>query len=171
MASDDPYVDFARSVVESYVEEGELPLLEEAPEELRESRAGAFVTLKKGGDLRGCIGTVRPVAKSVAEEIRNNAVSSATGDPRFPPIAPDELPELEYSVDILGEPQPVSGIEELDPKRYGVIVRSGSRSGLLLPDLEGIDTAEEQLRIAMMKAGIRPSEPVILERFEVIRHE
>ncbi|MDD5448341.1 MAG: AMMECR1 family protein, partial [Actinomycetota bacterium] len=106
---------------------------------------------------------------NIAEEIRNNAISSATRDPRFLPVQEEELASLEYSVDVLGEPEDIPDMSYLDPKKYGVIVRSGSRVGLLLPDLEGVDTAEEQVRIAMAKAGIMPGEPVKLQRFTVER--
>ena len=162
---------FARRVVESYVRGEEPPGADEAPEELLGMRAGVFVCLKSAGELRGCIGTIEPAAANLAEEIRSNAISSATRDPRFPPVASGELPSLTYSVDVLAEPEDIPDISHLDPKTYGVIVRSGQRSGLLLPDLEGVDTAEEQVRIAMMKAGIRPGEPVLLQRFKVTRHD
>lgn len=171
MPEHDPHVRYAKSVVEAYVKGEEIPGTDEAGEELLNSRAGAFVTLKKNGELRGCIGTIQPAAGNLAEEIRNNAVSSASRDPRFPPVSPEELGRLEYSVDVLGEPEEIETIEQLDPGEYGVIVRSGSRSGLLLPDLEGVDTPEQQVGIAMMKAGIRPSEPVVLQRFRVTRHK
>jgi AmmeMemoRadiSam system protein A len=129
------------------------------------------VCLKKDGQLRGCIGTIQPATGSLAEEIRDNAISSATRDPRFEPVSRAELDQLTYSVDVLGEPEDIPDMSYLDPKVYGVIVRSRARSGLLLPDLEGVDTAEEQVRIATMKAGIGPGEPVELQRFKVTRHE
>ena len=162
-------VRLARQTVESFVKEGKRPSLPaEVPEEF-ERAAGVFVSIKKKGQLRGCIGTVYPMRGSVAEEIIENAISAAVRDPRFPPVAPEELEDLEYSVDVLGDPEPVSGLEELDPVRYGVIVSSGQRRGLLLPDLEGVETAEEQVSIARRKAGISENEPVTLERFEVKR--
>ncbi|MHB8895338.1 MAG: AmmeMemoRadiSam system protein A [Candidatus Geothermincolia bacterium] len=160
----------ARSVVEAYVKGEELPDTSAAPPGL-EGRAGVFVCLKKEGELRGCIGTIRPVTASVAEEIKENAISSATRDFRFPPVTAEELDALAYSVDVLGEAEDIEDMSQLDPKTYGVIVRSGQKTGLLLPDLEGVDTAEEQVRISMMKAGIRPGEPVCLQRFKVTRHE
>ncbi len=140
------------------------------PEELLQEKAGAFVSIKKNGQLRGCIGTIEAVRSNLAEEIMENAISAGTRDPRFSPVSTDELDELEYSVDVLGDPEPVTGIDELDPHVYGVIVRSGMRKGLLLPDLEGIDTAEEQVSIAMQKAGIAPEEEIELERFKVVRY-
>jgi MEMO1 family protein len=161
----------AKKVVEAHVL-GERPVdLEEASGELKEGRAGVFVCLKKDGELRGCIGTIQPAMSNVAEEIAENAVSSATNDFRFPPVSPTELERLSYSVDVLGEAEDIDDISSLDPKIYGVIVRSGRKAGLLLPDLEGVDTTEEQVRIASMKAGIHPGEPVRLQRFKVTRHD
>ncbi len=161
----------ARRVVESYVRGEKLPDLDDVGEELKSRRSGVFVCLKSAGELRGCIGTILPSAGSIAEEIRENAIGSATRDPRFPPVAPRELGSLAYSVDVLEEPEDIPDIGHLDTSVYGVIVRSGMRSGLLLPDLEGVDTPEEQVRIATMKAGIRPGEPVELQRFKVTRHD
>ncbi|NLA12601.1 MAG: AmmeMemoRadiSam system protein A, partial [Firmicutes bacterium] len=140
------------------------------PEELAPP-AGAFVSLKKGGELRGCIGTVEPVRRSLAEEIIANAVSAGVKDPRFSPVRLEEIAELTVSVDVLLPPERIAGPAELNPEKYGVIVRSGYRSGLLLPALEGIETADEQIAIARRKAGIGPREPVELYRFEVRRYE
>lgn len=164
------YVKLARGVIESYVKGDNLPGLEELPVELTGRRAGVFVSLKKNGELRGCIGTIEPTRPSIAEEITGNAISSATRDPRFPPVSVDELDELQYSVDVLEEPEEISDISFLNPVEYGVIVRSGNRSGLLLPDLDGVDTPEDQVSIAKMKAGISPAEPVQLLRFKVTRY-
>jgi AmmeMemoRadiSam system protein A len=133
-------------------------------------RSGVFVSLKVGGLLRGCIGTYEPATANVAEEVITNAISSATRDPRFPPVTPDELGDLEYSVDVLTHPEPVKSQAELDPKRYGIIVESGKRKGLLLPDLEGVDTVARQIEICRAKAGIPSREPVKLYRFEVKRY-
>jgi AmmeMemoRadiSam system protein A len=136
-----------------------------------QQRAGVFVSIhKKNGELRGCIGTFQPTTANVAEEIIQNAVSAATNDPRFDEIREDELDDLEISVDVLSPPEPVDSLKELDPKRYGVIVQSGWRRGLLLPDLEGVDSVQQQVEIAMRKAGIRPGEPITLYRFEVKRY-
>jgi AmmeMemoRadiSam system protein A len=147
-----------------------MPLPEgDLPAELTKP-AGVFVSLKKQGRLRGCIGTFMPTKPSAAQEVIRNAVSAATEDPRFPPVTRQELEQLEVSVDILAAPEPVNSLNELDCKRYGVIVRRGNRSGLLLPDLEGVDSVEEQVEIAMQKAGIASSEPIELFRFEVIRY-
>ena len=167
----DAYVDLARASVEHFVKTGKrLRLPGGLPEELLNTRAGAFVSLHKHGRLRGCIGTIQPTTGSVAEEILRNAVSACSEDPRFSPVREDELPWLEISVDVLGEPERIRSISELDVKRYGVIVSLGRRRGLLLPDLDGVDTPEEQVSIAMQKGGIRPGEPYTLERFEVVRH-
>ena len=141
------------------------------PPEMLHQQAGAFVSIHEHGRLRGCIGTIMPVTESLAQEIIDNAVSAATRDPRFNPITPDELEWLEISVDVLGEPEQISSRDELDVKRYGVIVTSGSRRGLLLPDLDGVDTVDQQVDIAMRKGGISPRDKYRLERFEVIRHE
>ncbi len=165
-----PLVILARRVIETYVRERRA--IEPPPELMEEfsHRAGAFVSIKKGGQLRGCIGTFMPTQDNVALEVVENAISAATRDPRFPPIGPQELPHLEVSVDILSPPEPISGPEELDPKKYGVIVESGWKKGLLLPDLEGVDTVDQQLAIAMAKAGIGRGEKVKLYRFTVERY-
>ena len=133
-------------------------------------KAGVFICLKKKGNLRGCIGTFMPCTENVAQEIIKNAISAATQDPRFEPVTEDELDELDYSVDVLSPPEKVSDISELDPKKYGVIVVHGARKGLLLPDLDGVDSVEEQLRIAKMKAWINPDEKVEIFRFMVSRY-
>ena len=122
------------------------------------------------GKLRGCIGTINPTTASIADEIIQNAVSSGTRDYRFSPITKDELPRLEYSVDVLRPAEPISSKEELDIHKYGVIVRSGYRSGLLLPNIDGINSVDEQISIAKRKAGIKEHEKFTLERFEVVRH-
>jgi len=163
-----PLVRLARETVESYVKEGKVPRPKEIAPEMRE-QAGVFVSIKKSGELRGCIGTFAPTKANIAEETIANAISSATQDPRFPPVNSAELPYLSYSVDVLSKPEPVEDTSQLDPKRYGVIVKSGWRRGLLLPDLEGVDTVEEQIDICRHKAGISPQEPVKLYRFQVSR--
>jgi len=171
MSEHSPLVELARQTIESYVRFRRTP---EPPRELppeMQQRAGVFVSIhKKNGELRGCIGTFQPTTANVAEEIIQNAVSAATNDPRFDEIREDELDDLEISVDVLSPPEPVDSLKELDPKRYGVIVQSGWRRGLLLPDLEGVDTVQQQVEIAMRKAGIRPGEPITLYRFEVKRY-
>jgi AmmeMemoRadiSam system protein A/AmmeMemoRadiSam system protein B len=161
----------ARRAVETFVREGRVIENPPAPAPLLKERAACFVSIKThAGDLRGCIGTIEPAKKSLSEEIIANAVSSATRDPRFPPVAPAELSHLRYSVDVLSSPEPAQ-FEELDPKLYGVIVEdeSGMRRGLLLPDLQGVETARQQVDIAARKAGISPGVPLKLSRFRVER--
>ena len=176
---EDVYVRLARRTIEKYIisgrklqMQGDLPkeLRKEMPEEMFERRAGAFVSIRKDGQLRGCIGTIQAVQSCLGEEIIENAVSASVRDPRFSPIEPEELESLVISVDVLGETEKISSPEELDTERYGVIVTKGRRRGLLLPNLEGIDTVEEQIAIAKQKAGIGAREEVELERFEVVRH-
>ena len=166
-----PLVQLARDTVELYVRERRVLAVDsgDLTPEMRE-KAGVFICLKVRGMLRGCIGTFEPCEQNVAQEIIRNAVSSATADPRFSPVRADELADIEYTVDVLTAPEPVKGMADLDPKRYGVIVQAGGRRGLLLPDLEGVDTVEEQVGIAMQKAGIMPGTPVVLSRFEVKRY-
>ena len=167
----DPWVRLAWQSVTGYVLRHEvIPVPEGLPEELLRSRAGAFVSVHKQGRLRGCIGTIAPTRDSLAEEIIRNAVSAAARDPRFDPIRPDELKWLEIHVDVLGEPENIRSEDELDVRQYGVIVSRGQRRGLLLPDLEGVDTVRQQVAIARKKAGIGPDEPVSLQRFRVVRH-
>ncbi len=166
-----PIVKLAKDTIELYVRERKVLNMrdEDLTPEMKDS-AGVFVSLKEKGMLRGCIGTFQPAETNVANEVIRNAVSAATADPRFSPVRPEELGRLEYSVDVLTAPEQVNSLADLDPKRYGVIVKSGGRRGLLLPDLEGVDTAEEQAGIAMQKAGIQPGTPVTLFRFEVKRY-
>ena len=168
---EDPYVKLARHTIETYLRTGKLPSVPEGlPEELYSRRAGAFVSLKEDGKLRGCIGTIQAVQNSLAEEIIRNAVSACSEDPRFPPVEQWEAERLTISVDVLGDTERISSPGELDVERYGVIVTKGSRRGLLLPNLEGVDTVEQQIAIAKQKAGIQEQEAVELERFEVVRH-
>jgi AmmeMemoRadiSam system protein A/AmmeMemoRadiSam system protein B len=170
--NEDKYVSLARLSLETYVKTGRHAKLPEGlPGEMLSRKAGAFVSLKKGGRLRGCIGTISSTRPSIAEEIVRNAVSAGTGDPRFAPVTEDELDSLVYSVDILGEAEPAGSMDELDAKRYGVIVTSGYRRGLLLPNLKGVDTPEQQVAIALQKAGIPADEDYSMERFEVVRHK
>ena len=167
----DAYVQLARKSLESYILKRErITVPDDVPEEMLSTRAGAFVSIHKNGALRGCIGTIGPTTDCVAQEIINNAISASTADPRFPAIGPDELQWLEINVDVLGEPEDIDSEDELDVKKYGVIVSSVGKRGLLLPDLEGVDTVEQQVAIAKQKAGIHRFESVKLQRFEVIRH-
>jgi len=165
-----PYVRLARLSLETYVREGRRIALPPVSPGL-DRRAGAFVSLKKHGDLRGCIGTIEATAPNLAEEIIRNAVQAGTADPRFPSVTEAELAELVYSVDVLEPAEPVRGLEDLDPKVYGVIVTKGRRTGLLLPDLEGIDSAQDQVSIARQKAGLQPDDTEVeLYRFKVTRY-
>ena len=166
-----PLVKLAKDTIEEYVRNGDIikPPANLSAEMTGE--AGVFVSIKKKGELRGCIGTFQPTRESIALEIIQNAVSASTQDPRFPPVSPAEIDKLEYSVDVLSEPERISGKDELDPRKYGVIVKSGEHRGLLLPDIEGVDTPEEQIRIAAMKAGIYSAEEMELYRFEVKRYK
>lgn len=166
-----PHVRLARASYEHYVRTGSMLARPQGlPEELLNTRAGAFVTLHQHGDLRGCIGTIRPTKDCLADEIIANAVSAAARDPRFPPVTEDELPHITCSVDVLGAPEDIESTDELDVLRYGVIVSKGSRRGLLLPNLDGVDTVEEQVDIARRKAGIISLAGARLQRFEVVRH-
>ena len=165
-----PLVRLARKSVETYVTEGNIVQPGKLTLEMKE-RAGVFVSLYKFGELRGCIGTFEPAQKNVDEEIIANAVSSATRDPRFSPVAPNELKDLSYSVDVLTKPRRVASKDQLDPKKYGVIVECGCRRGLLLPDLERVDSVDEQIDICCQKAGIMPDEPIKLYCFKVKRYK
>lgn len=168
------YVKLAKGTIEKHLGLEEKIYSEEIlPEELK-CQAAAFVSIKKNGQLRGCIGTIHPTEDSLAEEIRSNAMSAAFRDPRFPPVKEEEISELEFSVDVLEEPEEIDSLNDLDPHQYGVIVEKGRHRGLLLPNLEGIDTVEEQVEIALRKAGLRPVngiEGVQLYRFKVTRHK
>lgn len=186
----DPYIKLAKRALETFVKEGymiteksieeDMVIKETASEEtitqeefrdILEKRAGAFVCIKKYGQLRGCIGTIQATEDNLVSEMIHNAISAGMYDPRFPPVNALELKDLVYSVDIMGETETIDSPEQLDVKKYGVIVTSGSKRGLLLPNLEGVDAIEEQIAIARNKAGIRAGEKIKLERFEVIRHE
>jgi AmmeMemoRadiSam system protein A len=167
-----PLVELARAAIEAYVKEHRRLKPADAPVTIAGSPAGAFVTLHVASthDLRGCIGTIQATEATLAQEVINNAISAATRDPRFPPVAPEELDDLEIDVSVLHAAEPIRSEAELDPKCYGVIVQHGWRRGLLLPDIEGIDDAETQVRYARMKAGISPREPVELFRFRVEKY-
>jgi MEMO1 family protein len=158
---------YAKRCVEAYVEGRVAPPAPEAPLYLRP--AACFVSLKKHGQLRGCIGTLTPAEPDLGRELARNARSSAFDDPRFPPVGIAELASLTCSVDVLGEPEPCE-LEDLDPARWGVIVSSAWRRGVLLPDLPGVDTVARQVSIALQKAGIGPDEHFSVQRFSVCRY-
>lgn len=169
--NEDVYVRLARESLTHYLIEGDF--MDEpsyVTEEMTNNKRGVFVSLKKFGQLRGCIGTIFPVTDSIASEIMRNAIEAGEEDPRFSPVSEGELEDIVFSVDVLTEPIPALK-EELDPKKYGVVVRSGRKSGLLLPDLEGVNTIEEQISIVLNKAGISTNEDYSIEKFEVIRHK
>lgn len=169
-AGTDPFVSLAVQTIEAHVQKRPQPDCDKS-NPLFESRHGAFVSIHtKDGCLRGCIGTILPTKDTLYEEIIANAKSASTRDPRFPEITPDELSDLVINVDVLSEPEQVNGLDALDPKKYGVIVANNGRMGVLLPDLEGVDTVEEQVSIAMQKAGIAAHETIELHRFTVERH-
>ena len=165
------YVKLARNTIIEYIKNHKVvEVPDNLPEELLNKQSGVFVSIHKFGSLRGCIGTFLPTTDNIASEIIRNAISAATNDYRFPPIVVDELEWLEINVDVLSEPKPVTNMNILDPKKYGVIVRNEEKSGLLLPDLDGVDTVEEQLKIAKKKAGILDSDEYEIEYFEVTRY-
>lgn len=162
-------VELARRSVEEFVKNGKVvPVPEPLPAEMSE-RAGVFVCLKRHSRLRGCVGTFMSCCENIAGETIRNAISAATQDSRFPSVKEDELDALEYSVDVLSPPEKVNDPAELNPKEFGVILVSGQKKGLLLPDLEGVDSVDEQLRITRMKAGIFLGEKVEIFRFRVKR--
>lgn len=175
----DPYVQLAKKTIEEYVKKGcWLSLPKDLPEKMLKKKAGVFVSIhqkirdRKEPILRGCIGTILPTQENIAKEIVKNAVSAACHDHRFTPIKAEELPDLLIKVDILSEPEPITSLSALDPKKYGVIVKvQDGRTGLLLPDLPGIDNPHIQIAIACQKAGIRPDEEKFLYRFKVERHQ
>ena len=164
-----PLVKLAKEALETYINTRKILKPVDLIPEMKE-QAGTFVCIKKFGELRGCIGTFEPTRKNVAEEIVDNAIGSAIRDPRFEAVETSELKDLDYTVDVLTSPKPVKSQDELDPRKYGVIVAAGYRRGLLLPDLEGVDTADQQIDICRQKGGIGPDEPVKLYRFEVKRY-
>lgn len=170
-AAEDEYVRLARASVEHYVRTGRrLEMPDGLPGDMTRRRAGVFVSLHEDGRLRGCIGTIAPVTPCIAREIIDNGVSASSRDPRFNPVEPEELDKLVYSVDVLEPPETISSPSQLDVKKYGVIVTKGGRRGLLLPNLDGVNSVDEQIAIAKQKAGIAQREEVELERFEVTRH-
>jgi uncharacterized protein len=166
-----PLVELAKKSIEAYIREGRII---EPPEPLSpemNEKAGVFVCIKKNGQLRGCIGTFSPSYACVAIETIKNAISAATKDPRFSPVQEDELEGLEYCVDILSPPEKAKDLKELDPNKYGIILVCGNRKGLLLPDIEGVDTVDEQIRITRLKACILAEEEAEVYRFEVKRYK
>lgn len=171
-ADEDVYVKLARRSLETYIKtRTKICIPDGLPDEMISKKAGAFVSLHEFGRLRGCIGTISPVRDCLADEIIENAISASTEDPRFDEVREDELCHLEYSVDVLGPTEKIASPDELNVRRYGVVVTCGRKRGLLLPDLDGVDSVQQQISIAKQKAGIsEDEEDVQLERFEVVRH-
>ena len=164
--------ELARLAVERFITQGKVLDPPSAPQGVLAGQAGAFVTLRTvDGNLRGCIGTIAPTCETIAEEIIQNAISAATRDPRFAPVAVEELPVLTYGVDLLSQPEAARGPEDLDPSQFGVVIETidGARRGLLLPRIEGIETVDEQWQAVHRKAGIPIGTPVKVERFSVTR--
>ena len=164
-------VELAKKAVETYIKERKIIDIPSTISDDLKEKSGVFVCIKKHGDLRGCIGTFSPTTDNIAEETVRNAIEAATRDPRFPPVSGEELSALEFSVDVLTNPVPAGNIKELDVKRFGIIVKSGGKRGLLLPDLEGVDTVEQQIAICRRKAGIGENDPVEIFKFEVRRYK
>ncbi len=166
----DAFTELAKATIEAYLRAGKKIKPPHPLPKGMEEKAGVFVSLHRGDQLRGCIGTFAPTTDNIAEEIIEMAIAAATQDPRFPSVRESELGLLDISVDVLSPPENITDKTQLDPKIYGVIVSRGFRRGLLLPDLEGVDTAEDQIDIAKQKAGIFDDGPVSLQRFKVVRH-
>ncbi len=168
-----PYVLLAKEAVENYIEERlVIKPSETLPKEFFERKAGVFVTIEKDSHLRGCIGTYLPVRDNIAEEIIHNAIAAAVEDDRFGAIKKTELPRLSYSVYLLNKPERVLDLAELDPKKFGIIVKAGGKSGLLLPDLEGVNTVAEQIAICCQKGGIMlKQENVEIYKFTAEKYE
>lgn len=185
-----PLVLLAKSAVETYVKEGRIVSVPaNLPEEFLKKRAGTFVTIEKNKELRGCIGTYLPTKINMAEEVISNAIAAATEDYRFGPLKTDELAFLSYTVYILNYPEPVNDLKTLDPKKFGIIIKTGPltfpneenvvfdgavpyKTGLLLPDLEGVETTEQQISIACQKGGIDPEkEKIVIYRFTAEKYD
>ncbi len=167
-----PLVELARATIEAYVREGRVLRPHEAPAPVSGEPAGVFVTIhtQSTHELRGCIGTIQSTTPDVAEETIRNAIAAATRDPRFPPLTPPELDDLDIDVSVLHPAEKISSLDMLDPQRYGVIVQHGRRRGLLLPDIPGIDDAKTQVDLARQKGWIGRDEPVELWRFQVDKY-
>lgn len=169
----DPYIKLAKVAIETYLNSGKILAVPAGlPNEMLKNKAGVFVSLHPHGQLRGCIGTIEPTTKNIAAEIIQNALSAALEDPRFEPMDKGEIKDLEISVDILNPAEKIKDRSELDIKKYGIICQSGDNKGLLLPDIEGIDSVEQQIQIACQKGGIDFAKDKIgIYKFTVTRHE
>jgi len=170
MTAEHPYIAVARSAISVYLATNEVP--DPPPLDGDPPPSGVFVSLHEPagpgqveGALRGCIGSILPREHSVRREIARSAVAAAVSDPRFPPLQPGEVDNLDVTVYLLGDPEPIEGPDQLDPARFGVIVEGRGRTGLLLPAIPGITTADQQIDIARRKAGLSPDDPIRLSRF------
>ncbi len=169
----DEYVKLAKNAVKTYLESGEIiSPADDLPKKMLEEKAGVFVSLhQKSGELRGCIGTFLPTQENIAQETIKNSLAAAFNDPRFPPVRKKELKDLVFKVDLLSQPKPAQE-KDLDPKKYGLIIfTSDGRRSLLLPDIPGIETPEQQVKICCQKAGISPREEIKIKTFTVKRHQ
>ncbi|MBC7959510.1 MAG: AmmeMemoRadiSam system protein A [Vallitaleaceae bacterium] len=179
LAAEDEYIQLARKTIENYIHKSKRLQISEIKEHFSQAflevtenkKSGIFVSLHKAGALRGCIGTILPVKDNILNEIIDNAISACSSDPRFDPVEEGELSELDIKVDVLSELEQISSQNELDVQKYGIVVEQGNKRGLLLPNLEGVDSIEQQIEIAMKKAGIKNNQNLKMYRFEVIRHE
>lgn len=169
--STSPHVNLAKEAVRHYLERNNFPDPPGSLGEEFDSKAGVFVSIKKSGQLRGCVGTLVPTEPNLAKEIIRNAIHSATQDPRFPSVKPNELSELTFSVDVLTPAEKIENQSALDCKKYGLILRSGDKQGVLLPDIAGVSSVEEQIQICRKKAGLKEEESAEMYRFEVKRHK
>jgi len=169
--TNNPYVELARKALETYIINRQVIIpASDLPDDMIKRKAGVFVVIKKNNQFRGCIGTMQPTRENIALEIIQNAISAGTRDPRFYPVSKDELADLVYFVDVIKQYEQVESLEELDVKKYGLAVMTEYKVGLILPDIEGIETPEHQLYIALGKAGIEPSENYRIYRFTVTRY-
>lgn len=164
-----PYISLAQESIHHYLNHHEKLSCPEPLTKDMESRSGAFVSIKKLKQLRGCIGTLEPCEPNLAMEIIENSLKAALHDPRFSPVTAEELQDLTYSIDVIRPLEKISSVEELDPHTYGLVVRSNGKQGVLLPDLEGVDSAEEQIQICRAKGKIPEDDPVEMYRFKVDR--
>ncbi|MDO8424755.1 MAG: AmmeMemoRadiSam system protein A [bacterium] len=168
----DSLVSLAQKAIEGFVENGKtIPVPNDFPKEFLEKKAGVFVTIEKKGELRGCIGTYVATRENIAEEVIRNAIASATQDDRFAKIAKEEVSHLSFTIYVLNPPEQVTSTQQLDPKKFGAIVMTTEKCGLLLPDLEGVETVEQQLNICCQKGGIDPlKEKIAIFKFEVQKY-
>ena len=169
---EDEYVKLARRAVEELIlKDKKYEITEDIPKELLNRKAGVFVTIKTGRQLRGCVGTLTAEKENIAEEIIQNAMNSAGNDPRYAHIEKDELDRMEITVDVIGEFEEIFTDDMLDVHKYGVCITKGRKKGFLLPNQTGLETTEQQVTIAKQSAGLRPRDKAKMERFEVVRHQ